>query len=333
VAVDPTDTDLMQRAIEAAATARTRTAPNPWVGSVILTASGSTHAGATQPPGGAHAEIEALRSAGEAARGSTLVTTLEPCAHHGRTGPCTEAIIDAGVSRVVVALEDPDPQVAGSGIARLRNAGIIVDVGAGSAEVEEQLASYLHHRRTGRPYVVLKLAATLDGRTAAPDGSSQWITGEDARRNAHQLRAESQAILVGAGTVRADNPTLTTRLVDGPSPRRVVLGHAPADAAVHPCLEWVGSIPDLLDQLGSVGTLQLMIEGGASVAAEFHDAGLVDRYILYLAPTLFGGDDARPLFIGDGTPTMADLRRGTFLRVEQIGDDIRVDLRLEKSSG
>jgi diaminohydroxyphosphoribosylaminopyrimidine deaminase/5-amino-6-(5-phosphoribosylamino)uracil reductase len=323
------DTDLMHLAIDAAGGARTRTAPNPWVGAAILTSAGAVHTGATQPPGGAHAEIEALRAAGAGAAGSTLATTLEPCAHKGRTGPCTQAIIDAGVSRVVIAIEDPDPNVAGTGIAHLREAGIDVTIGIGAAEATEQLASYLHHRRTGRPYVVLKLAATIDGRTAAPDGSSQWITGDEARRDAHRLRAESQAILVGAGTVRADNPTLTTRLVEGPDPRRVVLGRAAPDAAVHPCLEWVGPIPELLDRLGQEGVLQLIVEGGAGVASEFHDAGLVDRYIVYLAPAIFGGDDARPFFVGDGAPTMADLRRGRFASVRPLGNDVRLDVLLD----
>ena len=323
------DLELMQLAIERASLVRSTTAPNPWVGAVVLTADGAIHAGATEPPGGAHAEVVALRAVGEAASGSTLVTTLEPCSHTGRTAPCADAIIDAGIARVVVGIEDPDANVAGSGIARLRERGIDVVVGVGAELVEDQLASYLHHRRTGRPHVVLKLASTIDGRTAAPDGTSQWITGTDARRDAHQLRAESQAILVGAGTVRADDPTLTTRLVDGPDPRRIVLGTAPPDAAVHPCLEWVGPIPELLDRLGRDGVLQLLVEGGAGVASEFHDAGLVDRYVVYLAPALFGGDDARPLFVGTGAATIDDLRRGRFLSSKVLGPDIRLDLMLD----
>ncbi|MGA0204892.1 MAG: RibD family protein, partial [Ilumatobacteraceae bacterium] len=188
----------------------------------------------------------------------------------------------------------------------------------------EQLLPYLHHRRTGRPFVVLKLAATLDGRTAAADGTSQWITGDDARRAAHQLRAESQAIVVGAGTVRADDPSLTTRLVDGPSPRRIVLGSAPADAKVHPCTEWRGPLPELLDQLGADGVVQLMVEGGAAVAASFHREGLVDRYVLHLAPAFMGGSDGTPLFAGDGAATIADLQRGRLVSTRALGDDIEV---------
>ena len=205
----------MRAAIEAAAAVRTTTSPNPWVGTVVVDDGGRIVAtGATQPPGGAHAEREALRHAGAAARGATLVTTLEPCSHTGRTPPCVDAIVDAGIRRVVVGIEDPDPKVAGQGIAALRAAGIDVTVGVEAAAVEAQLAPYLTHRRTGRPYVVLKLAATVDGRTAAPDGTSQWITGEAARADAHRLRAESDAVLVGAGTVRADDPSLTVRHVD-----------------------------------------------------------------------------------------------------------------------
>ena len=315
----------MDRAIEAASTMRTTTSPNPWVGAVLQAPDGSLHEGATEPPGGAHAEILALRSAGDNARGATLVATLEPCSHHGLTGPCTDAIIAAGITRVVVGILDPDEQVAGTGVDRLRAAGIEVEVGLRAAEIEEQLAPYLHHRRTGRPWVVLKHAATLDGRTAAPDGSSQWITGGDARRDAHQLRAESDAILVGAATVRADNPSLTTRLVEGPDPRRVVLGTAPAGATVHPCLEWQGPISDLLDRLGSEGVLQLMVEGGANVFAQFLSEGLVNRLVAYVAPAVFGGDDGRPLFIGHGAPTIDDVARGRFVSVHPIGPDLRIE--------
>ena len=169
---------LMQRAIAAAAGARSRTSPNPWVGCVIETPEGDTFEGATEPPGGPHAEIVALRAAGARAEGATLFSTLEPCSHHGRTPPCVDAIIAAGVARVVVGIEDPDPNVDGRGIARAARRGHRGDESACRAdEVRAQLAPYLKHRLTGRPYVVLKLAGTLDGRTAAPDGTSQWITG------------------------------------------------------------------------------------------------------------------------------------------------------------
>lgn len=318
--------DPMARALELAASVRTATSPNPWVGAVLVAADGRRFEGATCPPGGPHAEVVALSAAGKAASGATLYVTLEPCAHHGRTPPCVDAIVAAGVSRVVVALEDPDPAVSGRGIARLREAGIAVEVGRGAAAAAELLAPYLKHRRTGRPWVVLKLAATLDGRTAAPDGTSRWITGEAARRDAHRLRAESDAVLVGAGTVRADDPELTVRHVAGRDPLRVVLGSAPPGARVHPCVELTGELGDVLDELGRRGVLQLLVEGGPAVAGAFHRAGLVDRYVLYLAPALFGGDDARAMFSGAGAGTIDDVWRGRILSVTRLGEDLRVEL-------
>ena len=320
------DDTMMIRALAIAARSRTVSPPNPWVGCVIVTTDGQVFDGSTEAPGSRHAEIvaiDAARAAGADLHGATVYTTLEPCSHHGRTPPCTDALVAAGVSRVVSALADPDPQVSGDGFAQLRDAGITVDVGCGADDAAEQLRPYLHHRRTGRPFVVLKLAATLDGRTAAADGSSQWITGDAARCAAHQLRAESQAIVVGAGTVRADDPSLTTRLVEGPSPRRIVLGSAPADAKVHPCNEWSGSIPDLLDELGRDGVVQVMVEGGARVAASFHREGLVDRYVLYVAPAFMGADGA-PLFAGNGAPTIADLWRGRLVSTRAVGNDIEI---------
>ena len=316
------DERAMRRALELAAGVRTATSPNPWVGSVIEPGGFD---GATSPPGGPHAESHALRAAGEAARGATLYATLEPCSHTGRTPPCVDQILDAGIARVVVGVEDPDERVRGRGIRALRAAGVRVDVGVCADDVRAQLAPYLKHRGTGRPWVVLKLAATLDGRTAAPDGSSRWITGEAARADAHRLRAESDAVIVGAGTVRADDPALTVRGVDGPDPLRVVLGHAPAHARVQPALEMEGDLGGVLDELGRRGVLQAMVEGGATVAGDFHRAGLVDRYVLYLAPAFFGGDDARALFAGAGAATIEDLWRGRLLSVERLGEDLRLE--------
>ena len=318
-----TDETHMRRAMALAAGVRRTTAPNPWVGSVVEPGG---FEGATRPPGGAHAEVVALQAAGAAARGATLYATLEPCVHTGRTPPCVDAIVDAGVSRVVVGVEDPDERVRGAGIRALRAAGITVDVGVCASEIRAQLAPYLKHRSTGRPWVVLKLAATLDGRTAAPDGSSRWITGEAARADAHRLRAESDAVIVGAGTVRADDPSLTVRdAPGGRDPLRVVLGKAPEGAKVHPALELTGDPGDVLDELGRRGVLQAMVEGGATVAGEFHRAGLVDRYVLYLAPALLGGDDGRPVFAGPGAPTIADVWRGDIVSVQRLGDDLRVE--------
>lgn len=314
----------MDRALELAASVRLTTSPNPWVGAVVLPGG---FEGATRPPGGDHAEVVALRAAGPAARGSTLVCTLEPCSHTGRTPPCTDAIVAAGVSRVVVAVEDPDPRVAGRGLARLRAAGVEVETGLRAAEARAQLAPYLKHRTTGRPWVVLKLAATLDGRTAAPDGSSRWITGEEARADAHRLRAESDAVLVGAGTVRADDPRLTARDVEAPrQPLRVVLGHAPDDARAHPALQLSGDLGGVLDELGRRGVVQVLVEGGPTVAGQFHRAGLVDRYVFYLAPALMGGEDGRPVLAGAGAPTMDTAFRGRITAVTCLGPDVRVDL-------
>jgi diaminohydroxyphosphoribosylaminopyrimidine deaminase/5-amino-6-(5-phosphoribosylamino)uracil reductase len=324
-----TDHDYMMKAIEAASLVRLHTSPNPWVGCVIVTTNGQVFVGSTEAPGGRHAEVVALDAARAAladTQGATVFTTLEPCSHHGRTGPCTEALISAGVSRVVSAITDPDQLVGGQGFAALRSAGVTVDTGLCADLVTEQLRPYLHHRITSRPFVILKLASTLDGRTAAVDGSSQWITGDEARTAAHQLRAESDAIVVGSGTVRRDNPTLTTRLVDGPSPRRVVLGKAPEQANVHPCLEWDKSLCELLDSLGNEGVLQLMVEGGATVASSFHQQNLVDRYVLYVAPAFMGGNDGAPLFNGESAPSMQQLWRGTLRNVRQLGSDIEVTI-------
>ncbi len=325
------DGEAMARAVALAKEARPRVTPRAWVGAVVVTPDGTRHEGATQPVPGPHAELAALAGAGEAAQGGTLFTTLEPCSHttgrsEGFTTTCADAIVAAGISRVVAALEDPDPRVSGGGFAMLRDAGVAVEVGLLAEQAAAELAPYLKHRRTGRPYVVLKLAASLDGRTAAPDGSSRWITGAEARADAHRLRALSDAVVVGAGTVRADDPELTVRHVEGRDPLRVVLGKAPAGAKVHPAIELGGAPDAVLDELGRRGILQAMVEGGATVAGAFHRAGLVDRYVVYLAPALFGGDDGRALFSGPGAATMDDVWRGRITSVERLGDDLRVEL-------
>ena len=325
------DADHMRRAIEVAEAVRGRTRPNPWVGCVLVPAGApeTVFEGATAPPGGPHAEIRALAQAGEAARGATVFTTLEPCAHQGRTPPCTDALIAAGVAKVVIGVVDPDANVSGRGVDALRAAGIEVVVGEQADAVRAQLAPYLKHRSTGQPWVVLKMAASLDGRTAAPDGSSRWITGPEARRDVHELRDRCDAVLVGAGTVRADDPELTVRLDDGlerSQPLRVVLGTAPAGAKVHPALELSGPLGDVLDELGRRGVVSVLVEGGARVAHDFHAAGLVDRYVLYLTPALFGGDDGRPLFAGAGASTMSQVWRGRLVSVVQLGEDLRVEV-------
>ena len=321
------DERWMAEAVELGQSVRAITSPNPWVGAVLVPAGDEPVAlGATAPPGGPHAEATALELAGTSARGATLYVTLEPCSHHGRTPPCADALVAAGVRRVVVGLEDPDPQVSGRGLARLLEAGIDVTVGVGAEAVQASLAPYLKHRRTGRPWVVLKLAATLDGRTAAPDGTSKWITGPLARADAHRLRAESDAVAVGAGTVRADDPALTVREVEGRDPRRVVLGRPPPGARVMPAWVHEGDPFVLLEELGAQGVIQLLVEGGATVAGEWHRKGLIDQYVLYLAPAVLGGDDGRPLLAGAGAATMADLWRGRLAGVRPFGPDVRIDV-------
>jgi len=336
-----TDRECMDRALAAAAEVRCITSPNPWVGAVVRTTAGVLHTGATAEPGGPHAEVTALAAAGDSAAGSTLYVTLEPCSHHGRTPPCVDAIVEAGVERVVVAIEDPDPSVSGAGLAALREAGIEVAVGVQSEQAANQLAAYVTHRRTGRPHVVLKLAASLDGGTAAPNGTSQWITSPEARADGHRLRAESDAILVGAGTIRRDDPSLTVRDYHPPctpragsvDPRRVVLGTVPDGARVHPCTEFEGDVGEVLDTLGSEGVLQLLVEGGANVAGEFHRAGLVDRYVLYQAPALFGGDDAQGLFAGHGAFDIGEVWRGRIVSTQRIGPDLRIDFETAATRG
>jgi diaminohydroxyphosphoribosylaminopyrimidine deaminase/5-amino-6-(5-phosphoribosylamino)uracil reductase len=236
--------------------------------------------------------------------------------------------VAAGVRRVVVALVDPDDHVQGRGIAMLTAAGIDVVTGVLAREAEESLMAYLVQRRTLRPYVVLKLAATLDGRIAAPDGTSKWITGPEARADVHRLRAESDAVLVGAGTIRADDPELTVRTDPPPDhqPLRVVLGRAPDGARVQPALEMSGDVRGVLDELGRKGILQLLVEGGAGVAGEFHCARAVDRYVVYLTAGFLGGDDGKAMFAGPGAATMADLWRGRIVAVQRFGDDVRLDI-------
>ncbi len=323
---------MMARAVARAAHSRLLAPPNPWVGAVLVCEDGTSFEGGTQRPGDRHAERVVLDRAAGRARDATLYVTLEPCSHTGRTGPCVEAIIDAQVAAVVVAVLDPDRRVAGTGVRRLTEAGIAVTVGPGALAVQKQLRPYLHHRATGRPWVVNKVASTIDGRTAAPDGTSQWITGPEARADVHRLRAESDAILVGAGTVRSDNPRLTVRNVTAPDglpprePRRIVLGSAPTDALIRPCTEYRGDLGTLLERLGSEGIVQLMIEGGATVAHAFHSQGLINYYVHYLAAAVMGGSDGAPVFSGSGAASISDLSRGQVASITQLGDTLRVDI-------
>jgi diaminohydroxyphosphoribosylaminopyrimidine deaminase/5-amino-6-(5-phosphoribosylamino)uracil reductase len=359
------DVELMRRARARGDTARRRTAPNPWVGAIVVRDGEVVGEGATQPPGGPHAEIEALRAAGDRARGATVFTTLEPCGHHGRTPPCAVALAEAGVSRVVVALEDPDPLVAGQGIAQLRDRGITVEVGLGADDAARSLAPYLLHRRLGRAYTVVKTAMSLDGRIAARDGSSRWITGAASRADAHVLRADSQAVVIGAGTALADRPSLTARDVTpavARQPLRVLLdatGRVPADgplfdAALAPTLvvttdaaadtaqqAWLGAgakvltVPpaaggtgvDLaatLEVLGGLGVLQALVEGGAALSGSLVEAGLADRLVTYVAPTMLGRD-GRPALDLAGPARIVDAPRWRLVDVARVGTDVRLD--------
>lgn len=329
---------LMRRAVDVAWSARIRARPNPWVGAVLECTDGRVFDGATAQPGGPHAEVAAItaaREAGASTVGATLVCTLEPCDHTGRTGPCTSAIIDAGIAHVAYAVDDPDDRVSGAGGARLVAAGIEVTSGVLADEVTEQLAAYLHHRRTGRPFVVLKMALTLDSRTVAPAGA-RWITGDDARERVHMMRAESDAVVVGIGTVRADDPELTVRHVEGPSPRRIVLSRnatVPAGARVNPCDTWTGDIDALLDELGRDGALQVLVEGGPTVAAAFHAAGLVDRYVLHIAPVV-SGDPQAPGMFARGTHEPTALSDNRLVSATVLGTDLELVLepRREKDA-
>ncbi len=357
------DTAAMARALGLGEEGRRMSAPNPWVGCVVVRDGAVVGEGYHHRAGEPHAEAHALRMAGGRTRGATAYVTLEPCAHHGRTPPCVDELVRAGVSRVVVAVCDPDARVSGRGVDELRSAGIRVDVGVGAAAAAESLAPYLHQRRTGRAYCVLKAAVSLDGRTAAADGSACWITGPAARTDAHLLRAESQAVVVGAETALADAPALTVRDVQPPpdrQPLRVLLdarGRVPAagplfDTTRAPTLvvttaaadpgtvaAWraagadVGVVPPVqggvdlraaLEMLGRRGVLQALVEGGATVLGALVRAELADRLVLYVgARTL--GDAGRPLLAGPGPRTIAEAGQWRLLSVRRVGNDVRLE--------
>jgi diaminohydroxyphosphoribosylaminopyrimidine deaminase/5-amino-6-(5-phosphoribosylamino)uracil reductase len=345
----PGERAAMARAVELAGRQRGRTSPNPVVGCVVLDASGAVVGeGAHERYGGPHAEVNALAAAGTAARGGTAVVTLEPCAHSGKTGPCTEALLAAGVARVVYAVADPFAPAAG-GAARLAAAGVDVSGGLLADEAERVNEVWLHTVRTGRPFVTWKYAATLDGRTAAADGSSRWITGEAARADVHRLRAESDAVVVGVGTVLADDPQLTVRGTDGMptgrQPLRVVMdteGRTPAGARVrdNAAPTWVATAAEVprapggglepaavLDALRIRGVLSVLLEAGPRLAGAFADAGLVDRVVAYLAPALLGGPPRFPVLAGSGAATIGDARRLRLDDVTVLGGDVRVTAR------
>ena len=347
----------MRRALALAALAEGRTSPNPLVGAVVLNREGRLvgegfHARSGEP----HAEVGALAQAGTAAAGGTLIVTLEPCCHHGRTPPCSRAVLQAGVARVVVALEDPDPRVAGGGIAQLRQAGVEVITGVLRQEAAEQNRAFLHRVRTGRPWGVLKWAMGLDGRTALPNGTSQWISGADSRRWVHQLRAGCDAVIVGGGTVRADDPLLTSRGRRDPEPLRVVLSRGldlPAEAQLWDTasaatlvahgpeaagkqapngperleLEQCEPLP-LMQHLAARGCNQVLWECGSELAAAAIRQGCVQEVAAVLAPKLMGGIAARTPLGELGFTAMDQVLCGQLLPPRPIGDDWLLSLRL-----
>jgi diaminohydroxyphosphoribosylaminopyrimidine deaminase/5-amino-6-(5-phosphoribosylamino)uracil reductase len=334
----------MARARELGETVLGTTGHNPAVGAVILLPDGTpVGEGATAPPGGPHAEVGALAQAGERAWGSTAVVTLEPCAHTGRTGPCADALLAAGVARVVVAVPEPT-ELAGGGADRLRAAGVDVVLGVEQAEAEAgALAAWLTGVREHRPFVVWKVAATLDGRVAAADGSSRWITGGAARAAVHRLRATCDAIVVGSGTALTDDPQLTVRDADGKAsgrqPLRVVVDRRdrlPATARVlddaAPTLVSRAATPaELLAELFARDVRRVLLEGGPTLAAAFLRDGLVDEAVIHLAPKLLG---AGPSLVSDlGIRSIGDALDLTVVDVTPLGGDVQMRMRPNRHTG
>lgn len=316
--------------------------PNPPVGAVVLDESGVVvGVGATEGPGGRHAEVVALDEAADRARGGTIVVTLEPCDHHGRTGPCTARIRAAGIARVVYAVADRDPAAAG-GAESLRRAGLEVvraDDDEVAAAQDGPLRAWLHRQSTGRPYVTWKYAATLDGRVAAADGTSQWITGPDSRRHVHLRREEVDVVVVGTGTAGTDNPSLTARLADGSpalrQPRRAVMGmtSVPGDAAVRGTDGRFHHLAthDPAEALAALGDIQhVLVEGGPTLAGAFLAAGLVDEMEAYIAPLVLG--DGRSAVTGTNIRTLAAARGFEIRETTRLGADIYLRMTATRTS-
>jgi diaminohydroxyphosphoribosylaminopyrimidine deaminase/5-amino-6-(5-phosphoribosylamino)uracil reductase len=363
MAFSAADHAFMARAVQLARRGLWTTRPNPRVGCVIVQAGEIVGEGAHLRAGEGHAEVLALQAAGARARGATAYVTLEPCSHHGRTAPCADALRAAGVARVVVAMEDPNPLVAGQGLARLQADGIEVSAGLLATEAEALNPGFIKRMRSGRPYVRCKLAASLDGRTALASGESKWITSAAARRDVHRLRARSCAIVTGSGTVQADNPALTVRDLDLPDlwpgqPLRVVLdsglGTAPTAAVVqgegqalilhaNGASERAQRLSDagarveriaasvaggielgaVLQRLAELEVNEVLVEAGPTLAGGFMQAGLVDELVVYLAPHLMGHEGS-PLLQLAGISTMASRLPLRLVDVRMVGDDLRI---------
>ena len=359
----------MREALRLAENARGRTSPNPLVGAVIVRENRIVAVGWHRQAGTEHAEIHALNMAKKLAVGATLYVTLEPCAHYGRTGPCVKAVIGAGIRRVVVAMEDPNPAVSGRGIAMLRKAGIEVRCGVLEEAARRQNEVFIRWITAGRPFVWMKMAMSLDGRIATVGGESQWITGEEARRRGHAMRDEVDAILVGVGTVIADDPALTARGMEGGrTPRRIVLdsqartplsakllsdGAAPTILAVteNAPLERVEALrqrgaeilccgagsrvdlPCLLSRLGEQEICSLLVEGGGTVHFSFFAAGLADKVTAFVAPKLLGGRTALGAVAGEGFVHLADAVELCEVEVERLGEDVAWTGYVKKEEG
>lgn len=317
----------MRLAILASREARKIARPNPWVGAVFVGVDGRVSSGSTRPPGGDHAEVVARDRAKFNLKGSTLYVTLEPCSHHGKTPPCAEMLIREGVSRVVVGSLDPDERVSGMGIKLLQDAGVEVELGLLSSEIKADLAPYLVHRHLGRPFTFLKIAATLDGYIAASNGSSKWITSAQSREEVSRLRAYSDVVITGAGTIRADDPSMRAHGFEGNSPKRIVLGDIPVSAKILPATSYRGAIGELMTSLAAEGVIVAMVEAGSKVAKSYLDDGLIDQINLFLAPKFIGGSDGIKIFDGQGAASIADTYNFEISTVQKWGPDVEITLR------
>ena len=353
---------FMRRALELADAVVGTTSPNPSVGCVLAKDGAIVGEGATQPAGQAHAEAMALRSAGGEARGAAAYVTLEPCSHHGRTPPCADALIDAGVATVTVALEDPDDKVGGEGVRRLRDAGIAVEIGDGAEESGRLLEAYLKQRATGMPFVICKFAATLDGKIAASSGDSRWVAGNESRAWAHRFRTRVDAIMCGVNNVLLDDPQLTARpdgKLSGPQPLRIVAdsrGRTPVDAKVlgpggptviattdASSTEWRSAITargaevlvtpadatgrvhlvTLMSVLGARGILSLLVEGGGVLHASLFEQQLVDKVHAIIAPKIVGGS-AYSAIAGEGVAHMNAAITLRDIEITRLGNDLAI---------